>query len=136
MNIDKMKDVSIFWFRRDLRLNDNAGLYHALKSGNPVLPIFIFDSEILEKLDNKKDKRVEFIHSALAEYKKDLEALGSSLLVLHGTPIEMYKKVLADYKVKAVYTNHDYEPYAIKRDKEIQELLAKNNVHFTPLKIK
>jgi len=125
MNKDKMKDVSIFWFRRDLRLNDNAGLYHALKSGSPVLPIFIFDSEILEKLDNKKDKRVEFIHSALASIKKELEAMGSSLMVLHGTPIEIYKQLIVDYNVKAVFTNHDYEPYAIKRDKEIQDLLAK-----------
>ncbi len=134
MNIDKMKDVSIFWFRRDLRLNDNAGLYHALKSGLPVLPIFIFDSEILENLDNKKDKRVEFIHSALASIKEELEGVGTSLLVLHGKPLEIYKQLITDYNVKAVYTNHDYEPYAIKRDKEIQDLLAKNKCTFHTFK--
>jgi deoxyribodipyrimidine photo-lyase len=134
MILDKMKSVSIFWFRRDLRLYDNAGLYHALKSENPVLPIFIFDSEILEKLDNKKDKRVEFIHEALSNIKQELEAMGSSLLVLKGKPLEIYQRLISEYNVKAVYTNHDYEPYALKRDKDIQELLAKNNVTFHTFK--
>lgn len=122
--------VVLFWFRRDLRLEDNAGLYHALKSGKPVLPIFIFDSEILNKLDNKKDRRVEFIHSALLDIKNKLEKLGASLLVLQGNPTECYSELLSNYNVSAVYTNHDYEPYAIKRDKAISDLLAKKNVAF------
>lgn len=134
MSGEKLNNVSVFWFRRDLRLEDNAGLYHALKSGKPVLPIFIFDSEILNKLDNKKDRRVEFIHSALADIKKKLEKHGSSLLVLHGNPIECYSELLANYNVSAVYTNHDYEPYAIKRDKAIADLLAENNVDFHSFK--
>ena len=126
--MSKKEEIVLFWFRRDLRLEDNAGLYHALKSGKPVLPIFIFDSDILNKLDNKKDRRVEFIHLALADIKNKLEKQGSSLLVLFGTPMECYEKVLSDYNVSAVYTNHDYEPYAIKRDKAISDLLAKNNI--------
>ncbi|MBL7883364.1 MAG: deoxyribodipyrimidine photo-lyase [Bacteroidia bacterium] len=130
----KKVDCVVFWFRRDLRLNDNAGLYHALKSGLPVLPIFIFDSEILGKLENKKDKRVEFIHSVLLNIKNELEAMGSSLLVCHGKPLEIYKQLLDEYTIKAIYTNHDYEPYAIKRDKEIQELVEKNNCTFHTFK--
>ncbi|MBN8695080.1 MAG: deoxyribodipyrimidine photo-lyase [Bacteroidetes bacterium] len=126
--MSKKEEIVLFWFRRDLRLEDNAGLYHALKSGNPVLPIFIFDSDILNKLDNKKDRRVEFIHLALADIKNKLEKQGSSLLVLSGTPIACYQKVLSDYNVSAVYTNHDYEPYAIKRDQLVADLLAKNNI--------
>lgn len=124
----KNKSCVLFWFRRDLRLQDNAGLYHALKSGYPVLPIFIFDSEILEKLDNKKDKRVEFIYSAIVNIKKELESMGSSLLILHGNPIDVYKQIIADYTIQAVYTNHDYEPYAIKRDKDVHDLLATNKI--------
>lgn len=126
--------VSIFWFRRDLRLDDNAGLYHALRSGNPVLPIFIFDENILSKLEDKADKRVDFIHRTLEELKVQLRNLGSDLLVFHGTPLEVYKKLLLDYSVKAVYTNHDYEPYAQERDKQIGELLNENGASFHTFK--
>jgi deoxyribodipyrimidine photo-lyase len=106
--MNSTKEVSIFWFRRDLRLSDNAGLYHALRSGNPVLPIFIFDEEILSKLDDKADKRVDFIHRTLRELKTQLKELGSDLLVFHGIPLEVYKKLVDEYSVKAVFTNHDY----------------------------
>ncbi len=132
--MSKKEEIVLFWFRRDLRLEDNAGLYHALKSGKPVLPIFIFDSGILNKLDNKKDRRVEFIHSALADIKNKLEKLGASLLVLQGNPTECYSELLSNYNVCAVYTNHDYEPYAIKRDKALADLLAENNVDFHSFK--
>lgn len=124
------QEVSIFWFRRDLRLDDNAGLYYALRSGNLVLPIFIFDENILSKLEDKADKRVDFIHRTLEELKGQLRNLGSDLLVFHGTPLEVYKKLLSDYSVKAVYTNHDYEPYAQDRDKQIEELLNENGASF------
>jgi len=126
----KKEACAVFWFRRDLRLYDNAGFYHALKSGIPVLPLFIFDTNILNKLDNKQDRRVEFIHSTLAQLKNNLEKKGSSLLVFYGTPEEAYKKIVTDYDVKSVYTNHDYEPYAIKRDKTIQEFLEKQKIAF------
>jgi deoxyribodipyrimidine photo-lyase len=128
------QEVCIFWFRRDLRLDDNAGLYHALRSGNPVLPIFVFDENILSKLEDKADKRVDFIHRTLVQLKAQLRNLGSDLLVFHGTPLEAYKKLLSEYSVKAVYTNRDYEPYAEERDKQIGELLIENGASFHTFK--
>lgn len=122
--------VSIFWFRRDLRLDDNAGLYHALKSDNPVLPVFIFDTNILNDLEDKKDKRVAFIHDTLKELQKELKQLGSSLYVLYSTPQEAYKKLCSEYDVDTVYTNTDYEPYANERDKDIADYLLSNDVRF------
>src|SRR6218665_564801 len=95
-----MRKINIFWFRRDLRLNDNAGLYHALKKSNPVLPIFIFDANILNKLDNKEDRRVAFIHKALAEIQEQLKKIGSSIQVHYGTPLEVYKKLLSTYTIE------------------------------------
>jgi deoxyribodipyrimidine photo-lyase len=126
--------ISIFWFRRDLRLHDNAGFYHALKSGLPVLPIFIFDPSILDKLSNKADKRVTFIHQQLHKLKQELNALGSDLLVLYATPQQAWQTITSQYTIKQVYTNHDYEPYAIKRDKEIGELLASKKIGFNTYK--
>ena len=116
--------VSIFWFRRDLRLADNAGLYHALRGHHPVLPVFIFDRNILNELSEKKDKRVHFIHDALAELKKELELLGSTLYVLYETPIEAFRKLIHEYPVDAVFTNNDYEPYARDRDFNVARLLG------------
>ena len=110
-------NINIFWFRRDLRLQDNAGLYHALKSDNPVLPIFIFDKKILDYLENPDDARVTFIHDTLTELKAELEALGSTLLVFYGNQIDIFKKITAEYAIKKVFTNHDYEPYPLQRDK-------------------
>jgi deoxyribodipyrimidine photo-lyase len=128
------QEVSVFWFRRDLRLTDNAGLYHALKSGLPVLPIFIFDRNILDKLEDKADKRVEFIHNNLQHLKTELEAMGSSLQVYYGTPLDVWKEVINKYPVKKVFTNHDYEPYALERDTEIGELFDENGIAFTTYK--
>lgn len=122
--------VSVFWFRRDLRLDDNAGLYHALKSGNPVLPIFIFDTNILNDLEDKKDKRVAFIYDTLKQLNSQLTELGSSLHVLYSTPFEAYKKLSTKYQLDAVYTNTDYEPYANKRDKDIADYLLSNDILF------
>lgn len=115
------ENTTIFWFRRDLRLEDNAGLYRALKENTSVLPLFIFDTEILDKLEDKADKRVEFIHKSLNQLKQQLEKLGSSLLVIHGNPVEIYKNL----RPKNIYTNHDYEPYARKRDEAIAAILKK-----------
>ena len=91
-----MEIVNIFWFRRDLRLTDNAGLYHALKSDKPVIPVFIFDKNILDKLEDKADRRVEFIHAALEEMQNSLRAIGSSLEVYYGTPEEVFKKTIRE----------------------------------------
>jgi len=118
-----LQTVNIFWFRRDLRLTDNAGLYHALKSNNPVLPIFIFDKNILDKLSDKADKRVAFIHAALQEMQASLVNIGSSLEVFYSTPAEVFEKLTSEFKVEKVFTNHDYEPYAKERDAAIAGLL-------------
>jgi deoxyribodipyrimidine photo-lyase len=121
-----MEAVNIFWLRRDLRLKDNAGLYHALKGSRPVLPIFIFDKNILDKLEDKSDKRVGFIHAALEEIQQNLVKTGASLQVFFGTPLEVFSDLLSRYSIEKVFTNHDYEPYAVDRDKVIAELLSNN----------
>ncbi len=130
----QQKSVNIFWFRRDLRLSDNAGLYHALKSGVPVVPIFIFDKNILNDLTDKKDKRVQFIHDVLTGVQEQLVQMGSSLTVLYSTPDEAFGQLMQRYDVKGVYTNHDYEPYAQKRDDEVRKLLASKGVEFNTYK--
>ncbi len=126
--------INIFWFRRDLRLHDNAGLYQALKSGVPVLPIFIFDKNILEKLEERNDARVTFLHDTLTELKTELEVLGSTLLVLYGTPEEVWAQLVKDYSIQTVFTNHDYEPYALSRDESIKAFLNAQNIGFQTFK--
>ena len=121
-----MQTVNILWFRRDLRLKDNAALYHALKSNNPIVPIFIFDKNILDKLEEKADRRVEFIHAALEEMQSVLIKEGSTLDVCYSTPLEAFADLLDKYKIEKVFTNHDYEPYAKERDLSIDELLQAN----------
>ncbi len=122
--------VTIFWFRRDLRLHDNAGLYHALKNGIPVLPIFIFDQNILDELEDRCDRRVEFIHGALQEIQDLLKKAGTTLDVRYGNPPAVFKALLNEYDVKKVFTNHDYEPYARERDRSVEDLLKKNGIPF------
>ncbi|MCS7027394.1 MAG: DNA photolyase family protein [Bacteroidia bacterium] len=121
-----MDKVSIFWFRRDLRLFDNTGLYHALSKDTPVLPIFIFDTNILDKLPSKQDRRVQFIYEALKEIKSQVP----SLRIFHGKPLEVWKKIVEEFKIEAVYTNHDYEPYARERDALIEDFLRTQNIPF------
>ena len=113
----------IFWFRRDLRIADNAALYHALKSGLQVLPLFIFDSDILDKLHNPADARVTFIYQEIEKLKTQLEEKHhSSLLVKHGKPNDVWANLLKSYNIKSVYCNHDYEPEAIERDEAVKQL--------------
>ncbi|KOY84687.1 deoxyribodipyrimidine photolyase [bacterium 336/3] len=126
--------IHIFWFRRDLRLHDNIGLFNALTSTNPVLPIFIFDKNILDALEDKEDRRIAFIHQALIEIQKDLLPLGSSLEVFYSTPLEAFKTLIEKYHIKAVFTNHDYEPYAKQRDTEIQNFLDSKGIIFQTFK--
>lgn len=128
-----MEKINIFWFRRDLRLFDNAGLHAALASGLKVLPIFIFDSEILEKLPNKKDKRVSFIHHALG--KLDLQ-----ILCFYGKPADVFEWIAGNeslnkfYKTNTVFCNEDYEPYATERDNLVSGVLAKKGIGFKTYK--
>ena len=123
------KTIHIFWFRRDLRLEDNVGLFHALNSQVPVLPIFIFDESILSQLP-KNDARVTFIHQQLEKIQLELSKAGKSLAVFHGIPQEVFKKLISENEIKVVYTNHDYEPYARKRDLELFQLFKEHNIEF------
>jgi deoxyribodipyrimidine photo-lyase len=125
--------VAIFWFRRDLRLEDNHGLLRALTSGLPVLPLFIFDREILSELP-RADARVGFIHQQLQEMDRILKTTGSGMQVYHGTPQEVFRALLSEHQVKAVFTNRDYEPYARKRDDEIEALLRDSGIPFHSFK--
>lgn len=126
--------VTIFWFRRDLRLTDNAGLYHALRKHTNVLPVFIFDKNILDKLEDKDDKRVEFIFNNISTIGEQLSIIGSSVYIVYNTPVNAFKQLLADYEVEAVYTNEDYEPDAVKRDEEIKKLVENANATFVSVK--
>ena len=121
--------MTVFWFRRDLRLDDNIGLYHALKSDEEVLPIFIFDKNILSQLP-KDDARVTFIHQRLENIQNELQKIGKSLAVFYGTPQDVFQKLIAENSIQKIYTNHDYEPYARKRDLELNTLFKENNISF------
>ena len=122
--------VALFWFRRDLRLEDNVGLFKALESKYPVIPLFIFDEAILEKLP-KNDARVGFIHDSLSKINVQLQKIGSSLLVKKGKTLDVWKELIQEFDIKEVFFNKDYEPYAIQRDLAICELLDSNkSAHF------
>lgn len=126
--------LSVFWFRRDLRLADNHGLYQALMSGNNVLPIFIFDTEILSQLENKEDRRVDFIFQALNDVNDELEKSGKSIQLFYGKPLEIFEKITQNFAVEKVFCNEDYEPSAIKRDVAVAEFLNSKNIQFYSFK--
>lgn len=128
------QSINIFWFRRDLRLHDNAGFYRALKNGKPVLPLFIFDKVILDKLEDKDDARVTFIYQSLVKMDQELKKQGSSILIKNTSPIEAYTEILNEYTVDTVFTNHDYEPYAKQRDTEIAQFLTDKGSKFYTFK--
>lgn len=125
--------LTFFWHRRDLRIQDNAGLYHALKASGPVQAIFIFDREILGKLP-QKDARVEFIHRCVSELATAYQSYGSDLWVFYGKPVEIWATLLREYDVSAVYTNRDYEPYAIARDKAVADIVSAQGAAFLDFK--
>lgn len=122
-------ELAAFWFRRDLRLEDNTGLYHALHSGQQVLPVFIFDLAILNELPND-DARVSFIYQSLYKIHEELQKLGSSLLVRIGEPLDVWKDIITNFGVSEIYANEDYEPYAQKRDHMIKDLAKSNNIQW------
>lgn len=126
--------VAIFWFRRDLRLEDNTGLQQALSSGHHVLPVFIFDTDILHQLEDTYDRRVDYIHQALSAMNTELKKYHSSLKTFYGKPLEVFRTIIESYTIQAVYCNRDYEPQAIKRDKTIQDFLKEKGIGFFDLK--
>lgn len=126
--------VVIYWFRRDLRTEDNKGLQQALASGLPVVPIFIFDTELLNQLSDPYDRRVDYIHQALISINETLHQYQSTLQVYHGKPLEVFKKIITQYQIQAVYCNRDYEPQAIKRDLIVQTFLEQHAIHFYDFK--
>jgi deoxyribodipyrimidine photo-lyase len=128
------KEITIFWFRRDLRLHDNAGLFHALMNEKEVLPIFIFDKAILSKLEDQDDARVSFIHQAISELKVSLRAMGTDIYVVHSSPEEAFDSLLDQYKISRVYANHDYEPYAKERDEAIRRRLKASGAELLTFK--
>ena len=121
--------TAIFWHRRDIRIDDNAGLQKALIASTRVIPVFIFDSEIIDKLP-KNDARISFIHSEITELKKVYQSLGSDLIVEYGDPKLVIPKLAQEQNVDAVYTNRDYEPYARSRDAYLFTKLKELNVSF------
>jgi deoxyribodipyrimidine photo-lyase len=127
-------NVNIFWFRRDLRLFDNHGLFRALKSGKPVVPVFIFDKNILNELSDKNDRRVSFIYDRLQQLQAEIKKYDSSITILYDEPLKAFKKLAEEYNISEVFTNHDYEPYAIKRDEEITVYLKKKGIKFSTFK--
>ncbi|MGF1532881.1 MAG: cryptochrome/photolyase family protein [Bernardetiaceae bacterium] len=126
--------ISIFWHRRDLRLFDNAGLYHALSGPDPVLPLFIFDRHILDALEDKDDARVSFIHQHIKALEEQLRQMESQLLVCYGNPLDIWKDIVANFDIAAVFTNQDYEPYARSRDAAIAALLKENGIAWHSIK--
>jgi len=124
----------IFWFRRDLRLEDNIAFTTALQRGIPVIPIFIFDKNILDKLQ-KNDPRITFIFETLQQMRHILqEQFKSSIGFYYNTPEMVFKKLCNEYDVQSVYANHDYEPYALQRDQEIKHLLSQKHIPLTTYK--
>jgi len=127
------KSISVFWFRRDLRLEDNTGLQQALNSEQTVLPIFIFDDNIIAELP-EDDARITFIYDSLQIINSKLRELGSSLLILKGKPDEIWQKLISQYQIGQVFFNKDYEPYAIERDSKIRSLLQENGIEVQTFK--
>lgn len=126
--------ISIHWFRRDLRLEDNHGLFRALADHGDVLPLFIFDSDILDRLEDKRDRRVSFIHDRLMAMRERIEAQGGALVIEHGKPELVWARLLERFEVTAVTTAHDHEPYAKARDERIAALLRSHGVPFHTFK--
>ena len=122
--------VNIFWMRRDLRLEDNTALFHALKTRENVLPLFIFNPDILEQLEVRPDFRVNFIYKTLIKIKETLEKIGSSIYIAHGKPQDVFKKIAEEFHICSVYTNRDYEPYSVFRDNHVERFLKINNIEY------
>ena len=128
-----MNEIAIHWFRRDLRIQDNTALFHALDCGLPVLPLFIFDHNIIDELV-EDDARITFIFQQLEKINLQLKKNSSGILVLKGEPVRVWKELIKRYEVKAVYWNKDYEPYAIERDNSVRTILEEQGVYIHTFK--
>lgn len=126
--------VTVCWFRRDLRLHDQAALSLALRQTDPVLPLFIFDRHILDRLEDKADRRVEFIYQALEAMQAQLAEKGSTLVTRYGYPLEELKALSDEYDIRAIITNHDYEPYARERDEQVAGWCRSQGIRFETCK--
>ena len=122
--------ICLFWFRRDLRIHDNAGLAAALASGLPVLPLFIYDKEILDHLPDKADARLTFIYDEIEKLAAQTEKAGGSFVARYGAPLAVLEQLVQAFEVAAVHTNEDYEPYATARDTAVGQMLQKHGVEF------
>ena len=122
--------INLFWHRRDLRIEDNSGLFKALTSGQKIQAVFIFDSNILNLLSDKEDARITFIYREISRLKAEYQSLGADLLVLYGDSIELIPQLALEMGAESVFTNRDYEPKAVLRDTRINELLAKHKIKF------
>lgn len=125
-----MEETVLFWFRRDLRMDDNHGLYKALKSGYKVIPIFVFDPHILGQFEDKDNRQVDYIINAVFQLKNQLVELNSDLKIFYDAPENVFNELLKTYNIKAVYANEDFEPSTIKRDLDIADFLKSKNVNF------
>ncbi len=123
------ESISIAWLRRDLRLDDNRAIYEAHQTGDKVLVLFIFDTDIIDELD-KDDHRITFIYDNLEKISTELNNQKSALLIQKGRPLDIWKKLVSEYDIKSVHIARDYEPYAKERDREILNLLSSNNIIF------
>lgn len=132
-----MKNIvpdAVFWFRRDLRLEDNHGLYSALTRHHHVLPLFIFDIHILQDLNDPQDKRVQFLYQELQALNHQLKRYSSAIHVFYGDPTDIFSRLQSTYDFKKVYANEDYEPYAIARDKKVERVLAGKGIELILMK--
>ena len=128
-----MENYTVFWFRRDLRIEDNAGLYAALSGKHKVLPIFIFDTEIIHKLP-KKDARIEMIHTALGTISDAMKENKCNVGMYLGKPKAVFESLIKQFSIAKVFTNHDYEPYAQERDSVMNTFFAQNGIEFETYK--
>jgi deoxyribodipyrimidine photo-lyase len=124
---------NLCWIRRDLRLHDHAALAKALSTGETTV-VFIFDKLILDKLIDKHDRRLTFIYESLKEIESEVQKKGSSLLIRYGDPVEEIPKLSQELKIKNVFCNRDYEPYAKERDSKVDKKLASLGVNFEQFK--
>jgi deoxyribodipyrimidine photo-lyase len=132
--MSEKQKINIFWFRRDLRIADNTALHKASVSGIPVLPVFIFDTHILNKLEKPRDLRVQFIHQTLVSMDEVFRKLGSGIHFSHASPDHTFKSLIDIYDIDTVFTNQDYEPYALERDNSIADLLSQQGINFQRFK--